>query len=111
MVDVVFLLLLYFMLVSHYHTLHRIPLQATESASGAPSDTALLITIQDDGAIQLNQQPMAFTALIQHLRTLQNPSALAVGIHPAATVPLQRLVQVMDAVRAVGIQQIHLIQE
>jgi biopolymer transport protein ExbD len=112
MIDVVFLLLLYFMLVSHYQNLCGIPLDATAIRQSGASENVVLVTIQEDGAVSLNGVRVDQAELEQQLRSaLHDNPHLRVGVHPASAVPLQQLVQVMDQVRATGVSRLTLAQE
>jgi biopolymer transport protein ExbD len=112
MVDVVFLLLLYFMLVANVQDLRAIPLNAPALTASASAEDALVIRIGADGALALNDGPVGPDALETRLRdALNHDPDLAVWVRPAAAVPLQQLVWVMDRVRATGVHHLNLVSE
>jgi biopolymer transport protein ExbD len=112
MVDVVFLLLLYFMLVSHVQNLHGIRLDAAAMVHRHAAESAILLAIRADGAVTEDGLALEAAELQRRLRSaVQEDPRLRVAVHPAPAVPLQRLVQVLDLVRASGIGHLSLVQE
>jgi biopolymer transport protein ExbD len=109
LIDVVFILLLFFMLASRFHQWRAL----TVSASGTPGDRdavpAVLVRVHGDGSLDLNTEAIPSPALTARLRlALTREPGLAVQIESADEVPLQTLVTVLDQVHAAGISRIHL---
>lgn len=112
MVDVVFLLLLYFMLVANVQDLRALPLNAPALTASASAEDAVVIRIGADGALALNGAPVGPDALETRLRdALNHDPDLTVWVRPASAVPLQQLVWVMDRVRATGVRHLNLVSE
>ncbi|NEX16499.1 MAG: biopolymer transporter ExbD [Halochromatium sp.] len=110
LIDVVFILLLFFMLASSLTRLHAVPLDAP-SAQMVSGDRqpALLLRIQADGQLDLNGEAINTEALPELLRTqLQQAPNLQVLVQPADAVPLQRTLQVFDQLAAVGVPLLRL---
>jgi len=112
MVDVVFLLLLYFMLVANVQDLRAIPLNAPAATGGAPTEDLLVIRLLADDVLELNGTPVGLDELALRLRdALSHDPDLTVWVRPASAVPLQQLVRVMDRVRAAGVHHLNLVSE
>ncbi|MDZ7621670.1 MAG: biopolymer transporter ExbD [Candidatus Competibacteraceae bacterium] len=112
MVDVVFLLLLYFMLVANVQDLRAIPLNAPAATGGAPTEDLLVIRLLADDVLELNGAPVGLDELTLRLRdVLSRDPDLTVWVRPASAVPLQQLVRVMDRVRATGVHHLNLVSE
>ncbi len=105
LIDVVFILLLFFMLASSLTRLHAVALQS-QSADGEPSGTpsALLLRVQADGALDLNGDPLATDELQAALRSrlTQRPD-LSVIVQPADEVNLNVLLHVFDQLAEAGV--------
>jgi len=105
LIDVVFILLLFFMLASSLTRLHAVPLDApgTQMASGDPQP-ALLLRIQADGQLDLNGEAINAEALPELLRAqLRQAPNLRVLVQPADAVPLQLTLRVFDQLAAAGV--------
>ncbi|WP_462321571.1 ExbD/TolR family protein [Halochromatium sp.] len=110
LIDVVFILLLFFMLASSLTRLHAVALDApkTQSAS-ADLQPALLLRIQADGRLDLNGEPVTTETLTDRLRAqLQQTPDLRVWLQPADAVPLQKTLQVFDQLAAAGVPVLRL---
>lgn len=111
LIDVVFILLLFFMLASSLGRYQGIPLN-TPSVSSAPaqSDENLVrIAIAGDGSLRLDGETFELEALIERLDTRRaETSNLRVQLDPEDSVSLQRLLSIADALSAAGIQTLGL---
>ncbi|TVQ92882.1 MAG: biopolymer transporter ExbD [Chromatiaceae bacterium] len=110
LIDVVFILLLFFLLASSFQRWQGLNLAGTGSAGAADEPPpALLVRIQADGALDLNGEPVGLDELAATLRRqLGRRPDLAVIVEPAATVTLQPLVAVLEQLAAAGIPLLHL---
>lgn len=110
LIDVVFILLLFFMLASNLTRLHAVALDAPDSeVTGADSLPALLLRIQADGRLDLNGEPVEADTLHDRLRAqLERAPDLKVWVQPADAVPLQRTLQVFDQLAAAGVPVLRL---
>ncbi len=112
MVDVVFLLLLYFMLVSHYQNLGVIPLNAPATTHSSASSQVLMLRILEQGTVSMEGASIDLNELDVRLRNiLRDDPELHVGIAPTATTPLQSLVDVLERVRTAGVRHLTLVRE
>lgn len=110
LIDVVFILLLFFMLASSLTRLHAVALDAPNSqTASSDSQPALLLRIQADGGLDLNGEPLETEALTDRLRAqLQQAPDLQVWVQPADAVPLQMTLQVFDQLAAAGVPVLRL---
>lgn len=114
LIDVVFILLLFFLLASHFHQwrafhLDTAPVSRTDGEVAADEPPALLLRVQANGALDINGEAVAPGRLAEVIAGYrERRPAVAVVVAPAADVPLQALVGVMDAVVAAGIDTLRL---
>jgi biopolymer transport protein ExbD len=106
MIDVVFFLLVFFMMASLSMTVYRgMPVNLPRATSGTdtPAESAA-ITVARDGQAYLDRQPVTRAALDARLRSLvgANP-AVAIVITADEEVAHGRVVDVLDAVRTAGV--------
>jgi len=109
LIDVVFILLLFFMLASQFHQWRAF----TVGAAGTPGDvkavSAVLVRVHGDGSLDLNGEPVTTRTLTERLgQTLTREPSLSVQIESADEVPLQTLVSLFDQLHAVGIDRMNL---
>jgi biopolymer transport protein ExbD len=109
MIDVVFFLLVFFMMASLAMTIYQgMPVNLPEAASGqrALAETAN-ITVARDGQTYLNREPVAVAALPGKLRPLLAANRdLAVVINADREVAHARVVDVLDELRGSGVTRI-----
>ena len=109
MIDVVFFLLVFFMMASLAMTIYQgLPVSLPEAASGqrAAAETAH-ITVSRDGQTYLNREPVAVDALPGKLRPLLAANReLAVVIDADREVAHARVVDVLDELRGSGVTRI-----
>ena len=110
LIDVVFILLVFFMLASSFLNWRAVDLEApVRAATGTTADGALLIEIHADG-LRLAGEAVTLDALGSRLGArLAAEPAQSVLIAPAAGVPLQRTVTVLDRLKAVGVADLQLV--
>jgi biopolymer transport protein ExbD len=106
MIDVVFFLLVFFMMASLSMTVYRgLPVNLPRASSGStpPAETAA-ITITRDGQAYLDRQPVTRATLGERLRGLvgANPQ-VAIVITADEAVAHGRVVDVLDEVRTAGV--------
>lgn len=109
LIDVVFILLLFFMLASQFHQWRAM----TVTTVGVPSQSAtppvLLVRLHDDGGLDLNGDPIEIHALTTRLRqALKGDPELSVQVASDDEVPLQALVTLLDLLHAAGIDHMTL---
>jgi biopolymer transport protein ExbD len=116
LVDVVFLLLLFFMLSATFDVRTSIPIQAVH-AQGEPGydEKDLLVTLAygsggpegKETAIYVNDESVADIAELSRILAeakVEHPS-LRVLIRPDARVPSARLIEILGAAREIGIER------
>ena len=103
LIDVVFILLIFFMLVTNLVDGRAIDLDApARAAAGASMEGALLVEVRP-GGVRLSGEPMSLDALLARVgkRLAQQPDQ-RVLIAPATGVSLQEAVEVLDRLAAAG---------
>jgi biopolymer transport protein ExbD len=109
MIDVVFLLLVFFMLAARFGHDLALPL-ATGSAGAVPYDgPPRLIGIAAEG-ITLNGRAVTLAALPGALEPLMEEKGDAVVLRPAPGADLQALISVTEALRAAGLTQLIVVE-
>lgn len=108
LIDVVFILLIFFMLVSNLQSTNRIDLRVSDrnSTPTQPQDRALLVTINRD-ALLLDGQPVSLAQLREQV-ALQPQRQVA--LEPADGVSLQRIVTILDQLRGAGANQVSFLE-
>ncbi len=112
LIDMVFILLVFFMLSATASSWDAIllgaPVRASDQNTGPP---ALLVDIQKDGGVMLDQKPATAAALPGLLRTaLQAAADRPVVVRPARGVPLQRIVTLLDDLSAIPVKSVSLMR-
>ena len=104
LIDVVFILLVFFMLASSFLDWRSIQLKLPAKANaGATDDAVLVVSIADNGTLRLNGQPIADVDLVMRLaERLLNDVELPILIRAAEGVPLQRSIEILEEVTAAG---------
>lgn len=108
LIDVVFILLIFFMLVSNLQSANMIDLRVADR-NAAPTqvrDRALLVTISRD-TLQLDGQPLSLAQLREQV-ALQPQRQVA--LEPADGVSLQRVVTVLDQLRGAGASHVSFLE-
>ncbi len=102
LVDVMFVLLFFFMLASSYLDWHEISIDTAGRGTAAPSaGTAWTLQLLPGGQLQLNDQRMAVSELEARLKAAGD-SLVVVAAAPG--VPLQELIVVIDRIKAAGVK-------
>lgn len=104
LIDIVFLLLVFFMLTSTFLVPEAIELELPQSSSAElAEDTPVSIALNHLGELTLNGEPIALAALHSALKPLLAGDAdKTVTVKSDAQVAVQELLAVMDEVRAAG---------
>ncbi len=115
LIDVVFILLVFFMLVSSFQSWRAIKLDAPANIAhntfAKSMEGGMLIEIRPDG-IRLSGQPVTLAGLSNKLaqRVSKNPE-LQVLVKPAPSIPLQDTIYVIDALEVAGVPNVSLIHD
>ncbi|MBN2885729.1 MAG: biopolymer transporter ExbD [Chromatiaceae bacterium] len=112
LIDVVFILLLFFLLASHFDQWGALQLDTSASLATRPSAAdaqTLLLRLHADGALELNGEALDEAYLGARLESLlaERPG-LALVVQADAEVPLQDLVSLIDHIVALGVQEVSL---
>ena len=107
MIDVVFLLLVFFMLVSRFGVDRALPL-AVAGADGGWSGPPRLVDVTP-GGVALNGVAVAPEALASALAPLMRDQDDPIVLRPRDAADLQTLVDVMDLLRAAGVSRLVLV--
>ena len=110
LIDVVFLLLVFFMLTSRFIDSASIDLSMSRaSAPGQSAGEVLLVDVRLDGGLSLNGLSLALDDLGPELAARVGAAVdRPVAVRAEARVPVQRLVDVMDRIQAVGMSNVRL---
>ncbi|MEW6494613.1 MAG: biopolymer transporter ExbD [Cyanobacteriota bacterium] len=104
MIDILFCILAFFIISSLYLTRSEgLPVNLPTATTAEPQRTAQInVTIQADGRITLNRQPIALESLSDGVRSLigSNPQSLVI-INADASVAHGRVISVMDRLRQI----------
>ncbi|MEQ8229459.1 MAG: biopolymer transporter ExbD [Rhodospirillales bacterium] len=111
LIDVVFILLVFFMLASSFLEWRSISLDAPKKTAAAPSlERAVLVEVRDDG-LRLGGEMMSIDRVVQRAAAaLQKKPDRPVLIRPDDGVPVQDVVMVLDGLSAGGVANLSLIR-
>lgn len=108
LIDVVFILLVFFMLASSFEPRRSIELSATGAAGGGGMNGALLIDLRPDG-LRLAGAPIEPEALWTRIaRSIAETADQRVLVRPAPGVDLQRTVTLLDRLAEIGVREAEL---
>ncbi|WP_240931897.1 ExbD/TolR family protein [Parasedimentitalea denitrificans] len=115
MIDVMLILLVFFMVTSTYLNLDMIPAvrpsnEGTSQASAAPEGT-IMVRLGADGATVVQGTALDPVALGQRLsQDLAKEPLMQVLILPSGAAPTQALISVMDAAATAGVQRLRVLR-
>ncbi|MDH3282469.1 MAG: biopolymer transporter ExbD [Gammaproteobacteria bacterium] len=112
LIDVVFILLIFFMLASSFLDWRAIPLEVPRAGLEPSSEVpGILVRIARGGEIDLNGIPVTSGGLARQLaRLLQSSPNVRVLVQPQAGVPLQQVVRVLDDLSGAGARHVSLVR-
>jgi biopolymer transport protein ExbD len=113
LVDVVFLLLIFFLLTSSFVSNRAIELDLpTSTTAAAVPEPPLVVSILADGTVRLGDQPVATAHLASALAVqMSRDSSGEIAIRADESVDVARLLVVLDAVREGGGRELSLMAE
>ncbi len=105
LIDVVFILLLFFMLASDLNRFNGVELKASETSAGAQDQTsAIFLRVHADGRFSLVDERIDKTTLDYEISAyLDVNPAQAIVVHPDGDVRLQALIDVLDRLSELGV--------
>lgn len=104
MIDVVFLLLVFFMLAARFGVDVTLPLSTAGSV--APYEGPPRLVVIDPAGLSLNGISVTLEQLPERLATLMQARDQAVLVQPRSGVDLQRMIDVIDRLSASGLSRI-----
>ena len=113
LIDVVFILLVFFMLASSFLDWQAVDLKLSGGVGEARGEArSLLVRIEAGGALRLNGELRSPDALEAEVaRRLTENADLAVVLQPGPGVPLQRAVTVLDLLKRAGVSDLSLARD
>jgi biopolymer transport protein ExbD len=108
LIDIVFLLLIFFLLTSHFFTEQGLQVQLPGSRTGQKVERAeIVVSLDDQERLSLNDEPVAWAELEDKLRAmLAREPAVTVLLKADRSVRLDRAVTLMDTAKAAGAQKL-----
>ncbi|MFD2112004.1 ExbD/TolR family protein [Thiorhodococcus fuscus] len=112
LIDVVFILLLFFMLASHFDQWRALALDARGAevgVAGADARVAMLLRLHADARLDLNGEPLAADQIAPRIAAaLARTAELTVVIQSAPEVGLQTIISTIDRLVAAGVPEVRL---
>ncbi len=113
LIDIVFLLLIYFLLTTNFLTEEGIRVQLPQAVSVIPQeDREIIVTVSPEGDVYLGAKTVTLEELsaVVKQRLESNPET-AVVLKADRSLVLDRVVQVMDTIKAAGAARLRLATE
>ena len=113
LIDVVFILLVFFMLASSFLEWRALEIRIpTFGSAGSEVESPVRVRVGRDGSVRVDGQAIESEALVLRLRSLAaEDAARPVIVIAEAGVPLQRAIAVIDRVSAAGLSNLTLSSE
>ena len=105
MIDVVFLLLVFFMLAARFGGMTQVPLSAATSGSAAYEGPPRLLSLSE-GGFQLNGQDVSLSELSERLGPLMSSPTDVIIITAKHGASTQTLVTVLDTLKDAGLSNV-----
>lgn len=104
LIDVVFILLVFFMLASSFLDWRAVDLRLTGASSGGPSATSvMLVVLRPDGSLTLDGEPATQDAVLARTREkVDGDEPFSIVVRPEDKVELQQMVGLIDVLKAAG---------
>jgi len=105
LIDVVFILLVFFMLATRFGQFYDLPVNVQPADSiNKPDDTWLVIEVEADGDLNLNGVSFTPDAVADRLDTRKSK----VWVTVSADATLQQALAAVDAIKAAGVKDVQL---
>lgn len=109
MMDIVFLLLIFFLVTSTFLPDSGMDLELPESTTATASEMAsTIISVAEDGSVQLNGEAITVTALQQRVAALPEADRERITVRADARVDYGVIVRIIDALRNAGVTTLSL---
>jgi len=110
LIDVVFILLVFFMLASSFLDWRTLALDTAAAGAPAPAEEAPFLVQIETGELRLNGAAITLATLIDAAR-VRRPAAQPVSLQPMAETRVQAVVRVLDALNAAGVGPLKLVDD
>jgi len=110
LIDVVFILLVFFMLASSFMDWRTLSLDTAAAGAPAPAEEAPFVVQIETGELRLNGDAITLEALIDTARA-RRPVAQPVSLQPMGETRVQAVVRVLDALNAAGVGPLKLVDD
>jgi len=110
LIDVVFILLVFFMLASSFLDWRTLSLDTAAAGAPAPAEEAPFVVQIDAGELRLNGDAITLAALID-AACARRPASQPVSLQPMAETRVQAVVRVLDALNAAGVGPLKLVDD
>ena len=110
LIDVVFILLVFFMLASSFMDWQSLSLDTSAASEPSVSEEKPFIIEVRDQELSLNGDRITLPDLIEKARSRQ-PVTQPVSLQAMADTRVQRMVEVLDALNAAGVQPLNLVDD
>ncbi len=112
LIDVVFILLVFFMLASSFQQWSAFQLEVPANTQSEAEDADIvLIELATDGGLRVDGAPTSMDGFVQRVQAARaTDPTRAISVMPAADVPLQRIVEVMDRLAQAGVRDASLVK-
>ena len=110
LIDVVFILLIFFMLVSSFSQWRELPLELSTAASVSKSNPSIsFVVLKQTEVIALNKQPISLKQLLKTLSArLAADAKHQIVLRAEQGVPLQQLISVLEKLKAFAANNVSL---
>lgn len=109
MMDIVFLLLIFFLVTSTFLPDSGMDLELPESTTATSSEMApTMISVAEDGAVQLNGEAVTVAELQQRVAALPEADRQRITVRADARVDYGVIVRIIDALRNAGVTGVSL---
>ena len=112
MIDVLFIILIFFMLVSNFNLNRGISLQSGSSSEASLSRHTLAVVDLNEIRISLNGVEVERNFLVQKLHKLsKNNDEIQIFLRPSGEFSVQNIIDLIDELTAQGLSNIYILDE
>jgi biopolymer transport protein ExbD len=112
LMDIVFLLLIFFLVTTTFLPDAGMDLELPESSTAAPSEVApTVVSVSQEGAIQFDGRAVSVEELQQAVQALSQADRQKITVRADARVGYGVIVRIIDALRTAGVEGISLPME
>ena len=112
MIDVLFIILIFFMLVSNFNLNRGISLQSGSSSEASLSRHTLAVVDLNEIRISLNGVEVERNFLVQKLHKLsKNNDEIQIFLRPSGEFSVQNIINLIDELMAQGLSNIYILDE